>query len=350
MKFSFIVPVYNAGTFLPDCIHSLLKQTYKNFEILLINDGSTDNSGEICDDFALQYPSVQVFHRENAGVSAARNYGIQRAGGDYLCFVDADDMVSPVLLETAETQNGKADLLLFGYTRKHHSQLCRNSLAVSTIIDSNGRQALIDKTVYDDGTKYNGINCNTVWSKLYKTSILKEHQIVFPEGIKIAEDKLFNFSFFQQCRDIRYIDGVFYYCRTHKGSVTMSRMPDCFSVSSNSVTLFKAAIQQVPDKHLQARYNALCVLEGIPSLRNCLALEFCHADNHAPYKNRKAAYQAAMGTELVQWILQECDYSRLKRRDRFYYQLYRKRFFWIDLLMRHRVLRGGAMLLARPFL
>lgn len=98
---SVIVPVYNVEKYLSQCVKSILSQTYKNFELLLIDDGSTDNSGIICDKFAGQDGRITVFHRENAGVSAARNYGLGKAKGSYVLFVDSDDMIAPDLLECA---------------------------------------------------------------------------------------------------------------------------------------------------------------------------------------------------------------------------------------------------------
>ncbi len=96
---SLIIPVYKTGKYLPDCINTILAQTYQNFEILLINDGSPDNSGEVCDRLALTDPRIRVFHKENGGVSSARNLGLDNAKGEYIAFVDSDDGVSPTFLE-----------------------------------------------------------------------------------------------------------------------------------------------------------------------------------------------------------------------------------------------------------
>lgn len=94
MKFSIIVPVYNVENYLVDCIESLVNQKFDSYEILIINDGSTDNSGEICDEYATKYDNIRVFHKKNGGLSDARNYGIKNAKGDYLIFVDSDDWIA----------------------------------------------------------------------------------------------------------------------------------------------------------------------------------------------------------------------------------------------------------------
>ena len=99
-KISIIVPVYNVENYLERCVESILKQTYTNFELLLINDGSTDQSGDLCDQLASKNENIKVFHLENAGVSNARNVGIQNSTGEWITFVDSDDFITPDYLET----------------------------------------------------------------------------------------------------------------------------------------------------------------------------------------------------------------------------------------------------------
>ena len=98
-KFSVIVPVYNVKEYLPECIDSLVGQSYRDYEVLLIDDGSTDESGELCEKYASEFPKIKCFHKENGGLSDARNYGIARAEGEYLCFVDSDDYVGTDMLQ-----------------------------------------------------------------------------------------------------------------------------------------------------------------------------------------------------------------------------------------------------------
>ena len=107
---SVIVPVYNAENYLHRCIDSILAQTFTDFELLLINDGSTDNSGEICNAYAQKYPCIRMFHKNNGGVSSARNLGLTKANGEWIVFVDSDDWIEPHYLNVLY-QNGKYDLV-----------------------------------------------------------------------------------------------------------------------------------------------------------------------------------------------------------------------------------------------
>ena len=117
MKFSIIVPVYKVEKYIRSCIESILNQKYSDFELLLINDGSPDNSGEICDEYARSDERVKVFHQKNRGVSSARNVGLENSSGEYILFVDADDILYPdalfILKKTIETANEDIDLVQF---------------------------------------------------------------------------------------------------------------------------------------------------------------------------------------------------------------------------------------------
>lgn len=98
-KISIIVPVYNSSKYLRSCIDSILKQSLSDWELILVNDGSTDDSGEICDEYAVKYPAIRVIHKENAGVSEARNTGLVAATGEYVGFVDSDDTIRPEMYQ-----------------------------------------------------------------------------------------------------------------------------------------------------------------------------------------------------------------------------------------------------------
>lgn len=120
-KISIIVPVYNVEQYITRCIESITSQTYRNIEILLIDDGSTDNSGNICDEYQKKDSRVMTFHKTNGGLSDARNYGIKHASGQYLCFVDSDDYISKHMVEILYNNLIKysADISACGFLTVH---------------------------------------------------------------------------------------------------------------------------------------------------------------------------------------------------------------------------------------
>lgn len=193
MLVSIIVPVYNSEKFLKSCVDSILKQTYRNLELILVDDGSTDSSPQICDDYKSQDSRVVVIHKPNGGISNARNKGIEIAKGEYLTFVDNDDYLPPKALEAY------VDCI-----NKTHANVVQGDVLFQLISEPLHREKIIDdeKDEYIienpcDFLKKNSVNKTYVWSKLYKTEIARSHH--FPEG-RFGEDLYFNGLFFSDNR------------------------------------------------------------------------------------------------------------------------------------------------------
>ncbi len=187
--FSIIVPVYNVEKYLSQCIESILAQTFSDFELLLIDDGSSDGSPRICDHFAQKDARVKVFHQENGGVSSARNFGIEIATGQYISFVDADDWIEPEYCQRVLEKIHDSDLLFF--TAIHHFEdgsktLCTPCEAYCTSRGEIEKEILALKR---NVRKYN--HFGFTWNKIFRRSIIIEHNIRFPLGLSIKEDEIF---------------------------------------------------------------------------------------------------------------------------------------------------------------
>ncbi|MCL2719253.1 MAG: glycosyltransferase [Lachnospiraceae bacterium] len=189
-KISIIIPAYNVSGYLRKCLDSVLNQTYNNLEIILVNDGSTDNSGEICDEYAQKDSRFHVIHQANRGLSAALNVGLNFFTGDYLGFVDSDDWIEPemfeLLLHTVKTQN--VPIAITNYYKDFDNK----SLAMSNRIEIpphkiNIQSMLLNPLKRDD---YMGF-CGYVWNKLYTADIIRSSEITFDEDIKYGMDTLF---------------------------------------------------------------------------------------------------------------------------------------------------------------
>lgn len=187
-KVSIIVPVYNVVNFLPKCVDSVLNQTFENFELLLIDDGASDGSAQLCDEYALKDYRVHVFHKENGGVSSARNLGIQKATGDYLVMIDADDYVDTTYLADFGLERMEdVDFSLQGYVKES----MHKDLSITFPCGPIDRQ-------YGEGemglfyeTHENGAILNCPFCKLYRTNIVRENALCFDESISLGEDHLF---------------------------------------------------------------------------------------------------------------------------------------------------------------
>ena len=184
MLVSVIVPVYNAEKYLYRCINSILSQTYTNFELLLINDGSKDNSGTICDEYSVKDIRVRVFHKENGGASAARNYGLDKAIGEYICFIDADDWVDEDYIEQLlPTDNEDMVVCSFMYDTMeifHLSDIVRDKQDIGDNL-----HILIDHMAV----------CSP-WCKIMRRDIIEEHKIRFDINVSAGEDMLFICDYF----------------------------------------------------------------------------------------------------------------------------------------------------------
>lgn len=192
---SIIVPIYNCEKYLSRCIDSILDQTFTDFELILVNDGSKDNSGMICDDYAQKDSRIVVIHKENGGVSSARNMGLRIASGKYISFVDADDTIDKQFLSTLIDENIDVDLIICGFTEiDSYSNVATNNLyniPSEQIFNFSEIKTHIISSTYTSSNL-----TNSCWNKLYKKSIIDDHNLTFVNR-KRGEDWLFNIEYLQ---------------------------------------------------------------------------------------------------------------------------------------------------------
>lgn len=200
---SIIVPVYNVQDYLDRCINSIWQQTYRNLEIILVDDGSTDSSGRMCDEYAKKDSRIKVIHKENGGLSDARNAGLQQATGDYIGYVDSDDWIEPQMYDT-----------MYKACREQNAQIaiCRYHCVYEGAASEKGsgrqqtfdRESLLDIYIcgHDDYVIY-----NSVWSKLFARELVKN--MLFPKG-RNSEDIMYTTRAFCRVQKAVYIDSFFY--------------------------------------------------------------------------------------------------------------------------------------------
>lgn len=216
---SVIVPIYKVENYLKKCIDSIVNQTYKNIEILLIDDGSPDNCGIICDEYAKKDERIKVIHKENGGLSDARNYGIEASTGDYIIFIDSDDYVSESMCENLLicALENNADIVSCNFKEiyvdnnkeKINKQSIKESLEVYTNLE------VIYKYFFD----YT-VDINVVWNKLYKRELFfKRESIRFPKG-KLHEDDYTICKLYYYANKIVIINDVLYYYIRRCDSIT----------------------------------------------------------------------------------------------------------------------------------
>jgi len=225
MKISIIVPIFNAENTLDKCIQSIIKQTYHNIEVILINDGSTDNSGNICIQYKKLDKRIKYYKTPNQGVSHARNLGIEKSTGIFICFVDSDDIIDKNFCELLQKNivKNNAQLAACGYkiTRK----LDNNSI-ISNIASNTNIEVVTDKKVEYLFKEYKGF----LWNKMYLKSIIKEKQIKLDEKIYMCEDLLFNFEYLKYVNKVAYIDNKLYVYYISKSNASIAINNKWFTV------------------------------------------------------------------------------------------------------------------------
>jgi len=197
---SVIVPVYNRKKYIRQCVNSILAQSYKNFEIILVDDGSYDGTSKICDLYAERYPNVKAIHQKNEGVSKARNTGIRNASGQYCIFIDSDDHIPPnyfLEIKRAYEQFGNEFQYLTSFRVTTNNGINFFQFRKGTnysLIKGNDIFQLMDKALF-----------NSVVNKVYCVSILRNHNILFPEGVDLGEDLIFNLKYFDKIEQLNFI-------------------------------------------------------------------------------------------------------------------------------------------------
>ncbi|MCD8378737.1 MAG: glycosyltransferase [Lachnospiraceae bacterium] len=217
---SIIVPIYNAEKTLARCVESVLKQAYRDFELILVNDGSSDSSAEICDSFAKDDSRVRAIHKENTGVSDTRNQGIAAARGTYVQFIDSDDWIAPdaVGLFVRTMEENDCDMVITDFYRVNGERVSQKGA-----IDTDG---LMDRATFAQYMmqKPSDFYYGVLWNKLFKRSILKEHEMKMDTSISWCEDFIFNLEYILYVNKIYALKVPIYYYVKTKGSLVSQGM------------------------------------------------------------------------------------------------------------------------------
>lgn len=222
MKYSILVPVYNVEKFLHQCLDSLVSQTFRDFEVILADDGSTDCSGQICDEYAERYPKLfRVFHKKNEGLLLTRRFSLKQAKGEYILFVDSDDYVAPQLLETVDSAFNQysCDMVLFNFVRftEGKGDFWSPDIMVEngTVFEGEEKQDLYRHFVL------NKLFVN-MWVKAIRRDRIDIDEDYLDKNVAKCEDVVQSLPLFDRCRRVAYVDAKLYYYRKNAGSMTLT--------------------------------------------------------------------------------------------------------------------------------
>ncbi len=249
-KISIIVPAYNVENYVGECIESLIAQTYKNLEVIIVDDGSKDNTGKIIDQYAEKDKRILVVHQKNGGLPHARNTGLQYASGDYIMFLDSDDWLDMNCCEIVlnKIQSFDADLLFFEYSKEYKNKTVK--------MKTYGQKELkFDLTGVKEFFLYD-MRTITAWGKIYKSEIIGNQR--YNESMKTAEDVDFNFRVYKKTKRALYIDDNLLHYRILENSAIHGFDPKIDDKLSNVIdSLYEWA--QEDFEHMEAYYSFVAI-------------------------------------------------------------------------------------------
>lgn len=261
-KVSIIVPGYNAGPYIADCISSVLRQTYKNYELLIVDDGSKDDTLKISKEFASKDKRIQVFHQKNAGLPSARNVGLQHATGDYVLFLDSDDWLENNCLETTinECQKSDADVVFFDYIQEFSDKsIVKKSIERYQIVNADDPNTFI----YD-------MRNITAWGKLYRRDCIGN--VLFDEQMRTAEDVDFNFKVYNRVKKAVYLKSPLMHYRILNSSAIHGYNPQIAEKFEYPIKKTKVYMMDGDPQKAKAYYSFLAIAY-IVICRNMICLD-----------------------------------------------------------------------------
>lgn len=231
VTYSFIVPVYNCASYLSACISSILNQRLEDYELLLIDDGSTDNSGALCDSFASRYAQVHAFHKTNGGAADARNYGLDHANGSFILFIDGDDTISPNYLEQIRTISSADSMGIFGMSFDYYQKdtISRREL-LSTKFQGCYEPAGIAAQFHDF---FEDNQLSSACNKVFDRGLLERLHLRFTTGMTLYEDMDFVIRYMTHATKIRCLPVALYHYRQDQGGHISHRIADSARLQQN---------------------------------------------------------------------------------------------------------------------
>ncbi len=243
---SFIIPVYNCRDYISRCIDSILNQTIKNIEIIIINDGSTDNVENILEEYSKKNQNIRIINQQNKGVSFTRNIGIENSNGLYLSFIDGDDCIRNTMAydTLSKALNNDLDICFFDFRTFKNDEIINDTYYISNNLDN----APINKVIMPNNIKIFNRLCRNCWSAIYKRDFLIKNNLRFNQNTGIGEDALFKFESLLYSKKIMFINDYYYY-------YYYSQNPNSCSSNINNKNL-----KEFVDKSIKAYLDELFIL------------------------------------------------------------------------------------------
>ena len=298
-KISVIIPIYNNAAYLPKCLDSLLAQSFQDFEGILVDDGSTDGSAIICDEYQKKDSRLKVYHIQNQGVSHARNVGIEKATGEWISFVDSDDWITPDFLATLyghtdENTDVVMGSLFFNIGEKEITRTCSKPCIKKKEFPSYPLATIVPDCSRADGVDVSLELLSSACNKLTRRMLLDTYHIRFNEKMFLNEDGLFHLNCYLKAKDFKIIDTPLYHYRIRKNSSNRRYLEDVHNQNIIVSKAFSDLAKDLPD-NIYRDFISLC---SYRMYLNTMALYIEHPQNGQTLLSKRLFLKKELDTNL----------------------------------------------------
>ena len=333
-KISIIIPVYNVEKYLEQCLDSIINQTYKNIEVLLIDDGSTDNSANICDEYAKRDPRFIVFHQKNSGVSRARNLGLDNISGDYVMFVDSDDWLElnacEVLMETII--KSKSEIVVFNFYNEYEKYSEKNKLFKFDNKDNNLNRRIQAKVLAPSLIipNFDVQFIGYTWNKIIKSSLAKKNKFMFEKMQAIYEDGLYYYELFEYAKNIYLCNEYLYHYRILQNSAVRRYNNDFVKISDE---IYKK-IKSFEKKHKNdSFYKQSLYVRVINNFCNMLNLYVNNKNHKISFFERKKIIKNELTKQQYIESLKNINTANLNKKLRIYHRFLKLKLYSVVIII-----------------
>lgn len=302
---SVIIPIYNVEKYLRQCLDTVINQSYKNLEIILVDDGSPDGCANICEEYALKDSRIKVIHKSNEGLGYARNTGLKHASGDYIYFLDSDDWIDLNFFEcmAGAMESYNADMVICGFNKASGNKIEAHRMVSETEIIENEMIAdsILLPMIGRESTYLNDYTINMcVWTNLYKRSIIDKNKLLFfSEREYLSEDICFNLKYLHHINKVIMIPDCLYYYRNNPVSLTNQYKPNEYFMI---VRLYNEIFQLIKSIGLENKIEYRLHRFFITKTRQTIALA---VNTKMPFKSKYQIVRTILKDETLQRILKE---------------------------------------------
>lgn len=337
-KISVIVPVYNVEKYLKRCIDSILNQTYKNLEIILIDDGSTDNSLEICEIYKKKDERIILIHKKNSGLGLTRNVGMENSTGKYIMFVDSDDYLDTNMIENLYNDliKNKADTCIGGFKRvfDKSTDVYENKYA-GRIFEGHDTTNIVLAKMLGKNSQIDDHIEMSAWKTLFSKNIIEENNIKFPsEREFISEDIIFNTEYFPNAQRVYMSSNIGYNYCDNSNSLTTKYNPNRFVLQKKLFEELKLRTIKlgIYDEVKQRMYNTL-----VSIARYSIKLEQKYSTNNG-LKKAKNNIQNICNDPLLRFVLGDYSVKENKKSKLINYMMYRRMYslLWLTMKLKNK--------------